>query len=337
MIQNEELLINRQLRNDLITEERLDVLDKVKELNCLPNTILSTVEQVANYYEVGNSAISSLIFDNKEEVELDGYRTYKGKEISQSDVISFKEFTQNRANYKFVLEDNSELSVGGKGIALFPKRAVLRIGMLLRDSKIAQEIRTMLLDNHFQLEKVHDDLVNGREIDIDKTSPTYFVDKEKQLREKELDISPRMTEAIMKGDMNEYLTISCEINAIKEEIISLQKEKEIINAPKIEGYDTFINTEDLLSWNTVAKNLNIGRNIMLKMLREHKILQTDEYEYKGKKYAGENHNLPYQAYMKYFNVKFSTYGNKKRATTKVKATGQDYIMKKLKEWQESVA
>lgn len=337
MIQNEELLINRQLRNDLITEERLEVLDKVKELNCLSNTTLSTVEQVANYYEVGNSAISSLVFDNKEEVQLDGCRTYKGKEISQSHVFSFKEFTQNRANYKFILMDDSEVSVGGKGIMLFPKRAVLRIGMLLRDSKIAQEIRTMLLDNHFQLEKVHDDLVNGREIEIDKTSPTYFLDKEKQLREKELGISPRMTEAIMKGDMQEYLTISCEVNAIKEEIIALHKEKELINKPKIEGYKAFISTEDLLSWNTVAKNLGIGRNIMLKILRQHKILQTDEYEYKGKKYAGENHNLPYQAYMKYFDVKFSTYGNKKKATTKVRAIGQDYIMKKLKEWEVKVA
>lgn len=319
MIQNEELLINRQLRNDLITEERLEVLDKVKELNCLSNTMLSTVEQVANYYEVGNEAIQSLIKDNREELISNGFKLYKRSEILN------------------VLKGQLEISIPNRGMNLFSKRSVLNVGMLLRDSKIAQEIRTMLLDNHFQLEKVHDDLVNGREIEIDKTSPTYFIDKEKQLREKELGISPRMTEAIMKGDMQEYLTISCEVNAIKEEIIALHKEQELINKPKIEGYKAFISTEDLLSWNTVAKNLGIGRNIMLKILRQHKILQTDEYEYKGKKYAGENHNLPYQAYMKYFDVKFSTYGNKKKATTKVRAIGQDYIMKKLKEWEVKVA
>lgn len=319
MIQNEELLINRQLRNDLITEERLEVLDKVKELNCLSNTMLSTVEQVANYYEVTIQAIESIILRNKEELTLNGFKTFTHQEIKNLNI------------------QDECFKIPNRGMRLFTKRAILNVGMLLRDSKIAQEIRTMLLDNHFQLEKVHDDLVNGREIEIDKTSPTYFIDKEKQLREKELGISPRMTEAIMKGDMQEYLTISCEVNAIKEEIIALHKEKELINKPKIEGYKAFISTEDLLSWNTVAKNLGIGRNIMLKILRQHKILQTDEYEYKGKKYAGENHNLPYQAYMKYFDVKFSTYGNKKKATTKVRAIGQDYIMKKLKEWEVKVA
>ena len=106
------------------------------------------------------------------------------------------------------------------------------------------------------------------------------------------------------------------------------------NKPKVEGYDVFINTDNLLSWDTVAKNLGIGRNTLLKILREHKILQTDKYKYNGRTYAGEHHNVPYQLYMKYFEVKFTTtLNNKRKATTKVTADGQAYILKKLKEWK----
>ena len=180
-------------------------------------------------------------------------------------------------------------------------------------------------------------MINGEEIDLDKTSPTYFIDMETKLREEEKSISTEMTQAILKGDMTTYLEISCKVNKIKEQLIALKDEQNELSKPKVAGYDQFIGTENLSSWDTVAKNLGWGRNNLLKELRKHKILQTDEYEYRGKTYHGEHHNIPYQQYMKYFEVKFSTYGNKKSATTKVRATGQEYILKKLNEWNLKVA
>lgn len=81
---------------------------------------------VANYYKVGTKAITSLVFDNKDEIITDGYKVLKGKEIEKSDVISYKEFTKNRANYKFILEDDSILSIGGRGIAIFTKRSITK-------------------------------------------------------------------------------------------------------------------------------------------------------------------------------------------------------------------
>lgn len=120
---------------------------------------------------------------------------------------------------------------------------------------------------------------------------------------------------------------------VSEAVEHLNKQIEE-DKPKVEGYDVFINTDNSLSWDTVAKNLGIGRNTLLKILREHKILQTDKYKYNGRTYAGEHHNVPYQLYMKYFEVKFTTtLNNKRRATTKVTADGQAYIFKKLKEWK----
>ena len=53
----------------------------------------------------------------------------------------------NAQGYKeFRLSDDVTLRVPNTGIILFPKRAILRIGMLLRDSEIAKEVRTQLLN-----------------------------------------------------------------------------------------------------------------------------------------------------------------------------------------------
>ena len=43
-------------------------------------------------------------------------------------------------------DENTKLVVPNVGIILFPKRAILRMGMLLRDSEVAKEVRTQLLN-----------------------------------------------------------------------------------------------------------------------------------------------------------------------------------------------
>lgn len=327
-----ELLLNKRLRDDLINDERLEVLDKVKIITTIPNTQLSVAEQVANYYEVGVEAIKSLVKRNQEELNSNGYQLLTGAEVKDILVSCNVNFTNNKGYFSV-----GDINFANRSNGLFSKRTILNVGMLLEESPVAKEVRTLLLDNHFQLQDVHDKLINGEEIDLDKTSPTYFIDMETKLREEEKSISTEMTQAILKGDMTTYLEISCKVNKIKEQLIALKDEQNELSKPKVAGYDQFIGTENLSSWDTVAKNLGWGRNNLLKELRKHKILQTDEYEYRGKTYHGEHHNIPYQQYMKYFEVKFSTYGNKKSATTKVRATGQEYILKKLNEWNLKVA
>lgn len=91
----------------------------------------------------------------------------------------------------------------------------------------------------------------------------------------------------------------------------------------------FLDTGNLLSWDTVAKNLNIGRNTMLRKLREMKILQSDTYEYLGKTYYGDSHNVPYQSFMKYFDVKYKIKNNRRYPVVLVNSLGQEYLYKKL--------
>lgn len=97
--------------------------------------------------------------------------------------------------------------------------------------------------------------------------------------------------------------------------------------PKAEFYDTVVSTESLLSMGDTAKLLdkNVGRNRLYKILREKKILMSD--------------NIPYQQYVDrgYFKVVENYYmaGDNKviTKTTYVKQKGVDYIRKLLKEME----
>ena len=62
--------------------EHYEVLEKVKELLLIPNTKWATQKQVAEYYEVGEKAINSLIFDHKEELIENGLKIISGKETA---------------------------------------------------------------------------------------------------------------------------------------------------------------------------------------------------------------------------------------------------------------
>ncbi|HAT4302335.1 TPA: hypothetical protein I9089_002443 [Clostridium perfringens] len=110
-----------------------------------------------------------------------------------------------------------------------------------------------------------------------------------------------------------------------------QQQKQISELkPKAEGFTQFLDTKDTYSWDIVAKNLGIGRNTMLSILRENNILQESTYtDYKGRKCYGEKHNVPYQAYMKFFDVKFLVKGDKKFSKVTVNAEGQEYLRRKL--------
>lgn len=140
----DELLVNSEIRNKLIS--RVDVLDKVKELLLLPHIDFATVEQVAEYYEVSERWIRELVNTNREELKLDGYKTYRKNEI-----INF--LTGRSVHVRNVVgkaiitfDDGTELEVPNRGMILFPRRAILRIGMLLKDSEVAKEVRTQLLN-----------------------------------------------------------------------------------------------------------------------------------------------------------------------------------------------
>ncbi|NFO98130.1 hypothetical protein FDC62_07900 [Clostridium botulinum] len=242
MIKEQQLIEQKELRERLVN--KVSILYKIKELLLLFNNDIATLKQVAEYYEVGEKAISSLVFDNKEELKTDGYIVVKGKEIRESHVISFKEFTSNRANYKFTLDNGEILSVGGKGIALFPRRAILRVGMLLRDSEIAKEVRTQLLN-------IEEKTTNEQK--------TEEINKEKLLFMNIMFAENESDRAIAVNELYKYN----------------QR-----NKVKIEYHDAVLHADKLITTNDVAKDLGITDRKLYKILRENKILYKQGKIYK---------------------------------------------------------
>lgn len=144
IITSESMVDNHDLRNELIA--RTEVLDKVKKLLLIPEMNCMTIRQVADYYEVDIDTLKKCCKRNKDEIILDGVvaktpRVFKDL-LKGQDVP----LVQNQTNLVIQIDDNTRLEIPNRGIKCFSKRAVLRIGMLLRDSKIAQEVRTQLLN-----------------------------------------------------------------------------------------------------------------------------------------------------------------------------------------------
>lgn len=209
-----DLLEKQDAREKVIS--RTEVLDKVGELLLLPNTEYATTEQVADYYKVDKTAIRQIITRNNDELEGDGIKYSKGNEI--------KERYDTRDNMSQVSTPvNIEVVRGGILIngtrvayssnALFPKRAILRVGMLLRDSEIAKEVRTRLLDIVHDTEKENPEIIQNI---------TNEINEEKQL-------FLEKAEAIYQGDIDKICLIDAKLHAIKNKrIIELETENKNI-------------------------------------------------------------------------------------------------------------
>ena len=218
-----DLVNNQNEREIIMTEERLDVVDKVKELVMLKGTEYMTTKMVADYYNIPKGTIDAVVNRNKDELIKNGYKLVSGKDMKKILVTCNMKVT----NFRGYFECNGE-KFANRSNGLFNKRSILNVGMLLEDSPVAEEVRTLLLDNHEQLNNIHDKLENNEEItkeDIDKSNPLYFVNREEELRKQEKDLNISLVEAINTGDMNKYMAIDCQKNKIKEDLIALEKER----------------------------------------------------------------------------------------------------------------
>lgn len=117
--------------------ERVEVLDKVGGLLLLPQLEMVTTQQVADFYGVPYYTITTLEVRNAEELKEDGCRVYKHNEVVERLSFHTEKIKKHRGKSILYLENKAELQVATRGMKLFPKRAVLRVGMLLRDSEVA--------------------------------------------------------------------------------------------------------------------------------------------------------------------------------------------------------
>ncbi len=114
------------LRQEFCKDENLSVLEKVGELILLQGGEFGTIKQVADFYKVPIETIKTVVRRHNREIRKDGYKVIQAK--------GFEKF------------HNETLEIPNRGLAIFPRRAILRIGCLLRDSPIAQQVRSYLLN-----------------------------------------------------------------------------------------------------------------------------------------------------------------------------------------------
>lgn len=112
----------------------------------LPDIQLATTEQVANFYEVDKTVIYATIHDNKDELISDGYAVLKRNDFLGTYSKQVPKITSLRGAFEVQFSNGEVRKFPHNGIGLFPRRAILRVGMLLRDSKVAKEVRTQLLN-----------------------------------------------------------------------------------------------------------------------------------------------------------------------------------------------
>ncbi|MEV8095789.1 restriction endonuclease [Kitasatospora sp. NPDC085879] len=107
--------------------DRVEVLDRVRALQLLPDGVHVTTEGVAAYFGVLPTTVKAVVFDHREELAANGYRVMTGSELG-----CFKELSGIRSR--------------ARSLALFTRRTVLNVAMLLRDSETARQVRCHLLD-----------------------------------------------------------------------------------------------------------------------------------------------------------------------------------------------
>jgi hypothetical protein len=125
------LMESRSLRDTYA--ERVDALDKVKALELLPDGLHLTTEAVAAYFVVHRDAIHSVVRRHREELTANGLSVLRGSDLRLFEMVNL---TTSKESYP----------QGRARLTLYTRRTVLNIAMLLRDSAVAQRVRTHLLD-----------------------------------------------------------------------------------------------------------------------------------------------------------------------------------------------
>ena len=232
--------------------DRTEALDKVKELFLIPEIEMMSTRQIATYYEVSYETVKKCYQRNKSEIDPDGMTVVKPhdfEELSKGTGCPFRKQATMRV-FEF---DNVQIVVPNVGVRCFSKRAVLRFGMLLRDSKIAQDVRTQLLNviEHTQEEKP--ELL------------TYDIDKEKELLN---DVAV----AFASGDMMKFAEATMNLNSFKDRHIkaveSRNADLSAENSSLKDRNETLIGDNAILSGNILEWSNQASANRVVRLMAD---------------------------------------------------------------------
>lgn len=269
-----DLLDNKNLREEMIN--RIEVLDKVKKLVMLEGADFMTTDQVAEYYEIPIKTLQSVYLTYQDELSSDGMVKLTRKSLNLEDsgfIKSPVDIAEERTKVTLTDSSGNSIIIPNRGIYIFPKRAILRVGMLLRDSRIAVEVRSQLLN---AVEKV------------DVKTATQDIDKEKEL-------ALKITEAALGNDSMGVFTAFAEYNEFKNRHI-----KKLEDANDSLKSDNFALADGQLTWanrdsmNALVRKLAQFANVNYSSLWNELYKQVN-YKYHIDIKARDNYRRPYIA------------------------------------------
>lgn len=243
--QIDNMVDNKEERQKYI--DRVEVLDKVKKLFLIPQLDMMTIHQVADFYEVELTVINKCLLRNSDEIYADGVILKKPRDfgkIWKGTKCPFPTVGKTANSTTYQIADNVTIVIPNRGVRCFSKRAILRIGMLLRDSKVAQEVRTQLLN-----------IVEHTETENPKAL-TAEIDNEQELL-------MEVARTFSSGDMMKFAEATMKLNAYKDRHIKAVEEK---NAELTEENETLSRDNNILSGNILEWSNRASANKVVRLM-----------------------------------------------------------------------
>lgn len=168
------LVSSKSDRNYVMTKESEGAINLVKLLKKYGEVVdYMTEPMVANFYGVGNNAIKTIGTDNAGELSKYGYRVYKRGELLKLEPTTLEKLG----------------NIPNRGLRLYPIKAVILIGMMLTESKVAEKLRQDIIDIIFENKVtiptdnsirniVHDEVTT----EFDKRCPQLIGSKDLQVK-----------------------------------------------------------------------------------------------------------------------------------------------------------
>ena len=142
-ITEEDLINKKEMRDKYI--DRLDILEKVKALLLIPEVNLMSTGMVAKFFDVPVATIKTVYLRNKDEIDSDGVKTLSSKDL--------REWIQNEAIHLngssgviITATDGTKYNLSHRDAVYFPPRSIVRLSMMLRDSKVAHAVRDLIVE-----------------------------------------------------------------------------------------------------------------------------------------------------------------------------------------------
>ena len=123
-------LVNSKNDRDLVMEEKnkTRLLDMLRKFGTVVDYMTSDL--VAKFYGVNEDTLQKLATRNVDELNKYGYRVYKKSEILNGRLVHLE-------------------NIPNRGLRLYPIEAVIVVGMMLTESKVAEQLRSEIIKELF--------------------------------------------------------------------------------------------------------------------------------------------------------------------------------------------